>query len=111
MWILYCLSRQLLAGPGDFVECGVFKGGTARLFADLIERSSGPARRLHLFDTFSGMPTTDSSVDKHLAGDFADTSLPDVQKFVGLRSFIDWHPGLIPQSFSGVVGSDCIAAR
>jgi O-methyltransferase len=102
LWILYSLGRQLLAGPGDFVECGVFKGGTARLFADMIERSVHSPRRLRLFDTFAGMPEVDGAVDKHLPGDFSDTSLADVQKFVGMRSFINWHQGLIPQSFAGI---------
>jgi O-methyltransferase len=41
--------------PGDVVECGVYKGGTAALLALTATRSHLP-RTLWLFDIFSGMP-------------------------------------------------------
>ena len=44
---------------GDFVECGVWRGGNAMIAADVFSRFSKPAR-VYLFDTFAGMtePTT-----------------------------------------------------
>jgi hypothetical protein len=40
--------------PGDFVECGVFKGGAIVMMAQtLVSHKYGP-RRIHLFDTFFG---------------------------------------------------------
>jgi hypothetical protein len=48
---------------GDFVECGVWKGGSA-LLAGLTMRSLGDLRQLHLYDTFEGMTVpTDADVD------------------------------------------------
>jgi O-methyltransferase len=47
---------------GDLAECGVYKGGTARILAEL-----EPNRPLHLFDTFDGMPETDPKRDLHKA--------------------------------------------
>ncbi len=41
--------------PGDVVECGVYKGGTAALLARTATRSRLP-RTLWLFDVFRGMP-------------------------------------------------------
>jgi O-methyltransferase len=41
--------------PGDIIECGVYKGGTAALLARTATHSSLP-RTLWLFDVFSGMP-------------------------------------------------------
>lgn len=42
--------------PGDIVECGVWKGGSAMLAAlTLLQLKSTLNRRLFLFDTFSGM--------------------------------------------------------
>lgn len=41
--------------PGDVVECGVYKGGTAVLLARTATHSRLP-RTLWLFDVFSGMP-------------------------------------------------------
>jgi len=103
LWVLYRLAQQVLHIEGDFVECGVYKGGTAFMFADILSHSSNSAkRRLRLFDTFGGMPETDTDVDKHDPGDFSDTSLSDVRDFVGTHDFIDWHKGFIPDSFKEV---------
>jgi hypothetical protein len=55
------------APPGDFVEVGVYKGGSAAVLAE-VARARG--RRLFLFDTFSGMPHSEQGVDHHVVGDF-----------------------------------------
>ncbi len=41
--------------PGDFVECGVWKGGAAMLMALTLLQMNTADRRLFLFDTFQGM--------------------------------------------------------
>src|SRR6202007_2749263 len=41
--------------PGDVVECGVYRGGSAALLAHTVTHSHFP-RTLWLFDVFSGMP-------------------------------------------------------
>ena len=41
--------------PGDVVECGVYKGGTAAILARLATHSHLP-RTVWLFDSFQGMP-------------------------------------------------------
>lgn len=43
--------------PGDFVECGVWKGGSAGLMA-LAQRTfdNDGSRKIHLFDSFEGLP-------------------------------------------------------
>lgn len=40
--------------PGDFVECGVWRGGNALIAADVFARAGGDAA-IYLFDTFAGM--------------------------------------------------------
>lgn len=48
--------------PGDFVECGVFGGANAAAMARAIKEhppswpGNSTARRVHLFDTFTGIP-------------------------------------------------------
>lgn len=64
--------------PGDFVEVGVYKGGTAAALAG-VAREQG--RRLFLFDTFKGIPHA-SAIDRHKVGDFADTSLKTIRKAI-----------------------------
>lgn len=100
-WVLYCLAQQCMQLPGDLWECGVYKGGTARMLAELLADS--PTRgdaTLHLFDTFSGMPATDPRRDLHQPGDFADTSLDAVMTRVGHPGLVHYHPGLIPTTFA-----------
>jgi len=41
--------------PGAFVECGVWRGGSA-LIMGLVARRHDPVRPLHLFDSFEGLP-------------------------------------------------------
>ncbi len=40
--------------PGDFVECGVYKGGSAAILAQHLENE----RKIWLYDSFAGMPPT-----------------------------------------------------
>ncbi|MGZ6142269.1 MAG: TylF/MycF/NovP-related O-methyltransferase [Myxococcales bacterium] len=85
--------------PGDVMEAGVFKGGTARLLRLTME---GQGRTLRLFDAFEGMARTDAALDRHRAGDFSDTSLEAVRALVGDEPFIDYRKGWIPQTFAGL---------
>lgn len=58
--------------PGDFVECGVWKGGSMMAIALTLIDLGVTDRRLRLYDTFDGMtaPTdNDVSHDGHLASD------------------------------------------
>jgi O-methyltransferase len=106
-YTLWTLARQAAHLQGDFVECGVYKGGSARLLAEAV-RAVGVQKRIHLFDTFQGMPTT-STADLHQQGDFADTSVQAVQAV--LRSFpnVMLHPGHIPETFREIESMSSIA--
>jgi len=42
--------------PGDFLEAGVWKGGSSLLVAKELINLGNTVRNLYLFDTFSGMP-------------------------------------------------------
>lgn len=101
LWILHSLARQALRVPGDFLEAGVYRGGTALLFREVIA-CSATSKPLHLFDTFSGMPSTDPERDLHRAGDFSATSLEGVRRTVGDDEFIHYYPGRIPETFLGL---------
>jgi len=59
----YVLDRQI---PGDIVECGVWRGGSALLAALIMKARNISDRQLYLYDTFQGMPTpTEFDVDKY----------------------------------------------
>ncbi len=58
LFSLYCLAKQICLDdiPGDFVECGTYRGGSAALLAAVVKRYSLRQRRVYAFDTFAGMP-------------------------------------------------------
>ncbi|PHX56586.1 hypothetical protein CP500_004770 [Tychonema bourrellyi FEM_GT703] len=66
LFSLYSLARQICLDniPGNFVECGSYKGGSAALLAVVIKRYSLRPRLLYAFDTFEGMPEP-TEADKH----------------------------------------------
>jgi O-methyltransferase len=99
LYVLWSLARNAIQLHGDFWECGVYKGGTARMLAVFLSRNAGPEVKLHLFDTFAGMPESDREKDVHQKGDFSDTSLAAVRQVVGNRERVEFHPGWIPESF------------
>jgi O-methyltransferase len=102
-WVLYSVALQALRLGGDVWECGVYKGGTARMLARLIaDAAPGGATQLHLFDTFTGMPETDRARDVHVPGDFGDTSAAAVRERVAHADRVVLHPGLIPDTFAGL---------
>ena len=91
--VLYSLGMQSLQTlDGQFFECGVYRGGTAMLLARLVNRRRRfPEVRLHLFDTFEGMPETDRGIDLHRKGDFADM----LKRHSGWSVVVlSGHPGL-----------------
>jgi predicted O-methyltransferase YrrM len=76
LFSLYTLARQICRDdiPGNFVECGTCKGGSAALLAFAIKRYSLRPRILYAFDTFEGMPDP-TDVDKHNGIPANDTGL------------------------------------
>ncbi len=56
--------------PGDFVECGVWRGGSSMVMAAALKAEGVTDRRIHLFDTFEGMAKPDER-DVNLYGESA----------------------------------------
>ena len=48
---------------GDFVECGVFLGGTVMAAAEFLNHFEGQRRKIYLFDTFEGFPENTEDLD------------------------------------------------
>ncbi len=57
MYALYNATRYIVANgiAGDFVECGVWRGGSVMLIALTLARLGDTGRTLWLYDTFAGM--------------------------------------------------------
>jgi O-methyltransferase len=81
--------------PGDIAEVGTYRGGTAALML------KASAKRLHLFDTFAGLPDSEGSFVK---GEWHG-SLQAVQRnLTQWNSRIAYHVGLFPDSAAGLEG-------
>jgi O-methyltransferase len=61
MYALYiAVGHVLRAGvPGDLVECGVWRGGSAMLAALVLQARGDRDRSIYLYDTFAGMTKPD----------------------------------------------------
>lgn len=65
-----CIYAEVNNIQGDFVECGVWRGGHA-ILAHKIFQSYNSDRKVYLFDTFAGMTRPTQDDQKLGAGEFA----------------------------------------
>jgi len=100
-WTLENMLTNATNVEGDVVEAGVFQGGTALLLKKIMSRQGG-SKLLYLFDSFEGMKEVNGSDNRHLLGDFNDTSLEQVKSVVGTEKFIVYRKGWIPETFDGL---------
>jgi O-methyltransferase len=72
MYALYKAVDYVITNDiaGDFVECGVWRGGSAMLMASALKEAGHTDRHLWLYDTFAGM-TEPTERDVSPAGDHA----------------------------------------
>jgi len=99
-YLLWKFAQHALSLDGAFIECGVYRGGTALMLARML---SGSDRKLWLFDSFEGLPNSQPDKGDHYErGAFGDTSVEGVAKL--LKPFagsIEIKKGWIPTSFQG----------
>ncbi|MCA0382016.1 MAG: TylF/MycF family methyltransferase [Bacteroidetes bacterium] len=83
--VLYTIEKNL---PGDFVECGVWRGGSSMMIALTLKQLGVQNRHLYLYDTFEGM-SEPTEADKDLAGGDAAQLLATHDKTAGIWAFAD----------------------
>jgi O-methyltransferase len=74
--VYYILKNNIY---GDFVECGVWKGGSSLLISLILQREGAFDRKIYMYDTFEGMPPP-SEQDKTFAGEDAKRLLDQQDK-------------------------------
>jgi O-methyltransferase len=79
LYNLHAVVRHIVRTkvPGDFVECGVWRGGSMMMVALTLLALGCTDRRLLLFDTFEGLPKPDEALDVDIWGN---------------RGIDGWHP-------------------
>ena len=68
LYSVYKSTEYIIANniTGDFVECGVWKGGSAMMMIFTLLKNNITDRRIYLYDTFEGMnEPTDIDVNLH----------------------------------------------
>ncbi|MFC1668664.1 TylF/MycF/NovP-related O-methyltransferase [Chlamydiota bacterium] len=92
MYALYQAVKYIVKSKvqGDFVECGVWKGGSTMLIALTLLKCEEANRKIYLYDTFEGMPKP-TSKDQRITdgkqsyniwkqGPWCNASLDEVKK-------------------------------
>jgi hypothetical protein len=71
MYSLYSSIKYVVKAkiPGDFVECGVWKGGNIMLMAHILNNLKVYNKKIFLYDTFTGM-TKPSKIDLKIRDSF-----------------------------------------
>lgn len=99
IWELYNLYKGVFKTakiPGDIVELGVFKGGSAKLICEIKGE-----RYLHLFDTFEGMPKA-GEYDTIKEGAFRDITVDNVRQYLRDYKNIFFYKGLFPETAGSI---------
>lgn len=95
----YVIRAAVLATAkveGDLAEVGVFRGGTARVIGE-----AKGSRRLHLFDTFEGLPAPGAIDTAFQQGQYAG-SLEAVRAFLAGCEGVEFYQGLFPATGEAV---------
>ena len=74
--IHYIVDHNL---PGDFVECGVWKGGSSMIIALTLKKLGVENRSIYMYDTYEGMSEPTDN-DKDLHGSSAESQLKTAEK-------------------------------
>jgi hypothetical protein len=82
LYVLYKSVRYIVENgiPGDLVECGVWRGGSIKLAAQVLLSLGATDRLLFLYDTFEGMTEPDPSIDIDFAGNNASKDWIAIQR-------------------------------
>lgn len=108
---LYTLALQCCTLDGDFLEVGVFKGGSAGIIQSALNKLQSN-KIFYIADTFNGVVKTDPEKDNQYTGGEHSVSISYAQKLFDLLSFEppnilkgifpDDHPNFNPEKLAFV---------
>ena len=99
--LLHMIDAQV---PGDFVECGVWRGGSSLFARGVLKALNVHDRKVHLVDSFEGLPKASQAKDRDVWSemDFLKVSLEEVQepfRQLGLLDYgLAFHKGFFQHS-------------
>ena len=99
--LLHMIDAQV---PGDFVECGVWRGGSSLFARGVLKALNVHDRKVHLVDSFEGLPKASQAKDRDVWSemDFLKVSLEEVQEPFRQLGLLDhgvaFHKGFFQHS-------------
>ena len=97
-WKLDCLIDRALQVKtdninGDVAEVGVARGGSAKLLASIFQD-----KKIHLFDTFQGLPHEDI-ISGTVIGDFSESE-SDARELLSKFQNVEINVGVFPETIN-----------
>ncbi|MDU9041541.1 TylF/MycF/NovP-related O-methyltransferase [Pseudomonas corrugata] len=105
LYELWSLARQLDGVEGDFLEVGVWRGGSGCLLAMASHR---PGRKVFLADTFTGVVKAGNLDTRYEGGEHSDTDIQLVEALAarcGVTDRVHLLEGMFPEHNAEYVGS------
>ena len=97
--VRYCVGREI---PGDFAECGVWRGGSVLAMILTLQELGVEDRDIHLFDTFEGMtaPTEHdiSPIDPPALADWREAETSDERPWAWLYGAEHFSEGQVKET-------------
>ncbi len=93
---IYEQSRIMSDHGGEFAEVGVFRGASAKVICE-----AKCATKLHLFDTFSGLPSVGASDSRFKKGMFGSDE-NEVRGRLSRYENVAIYPGVFPQTATAI---------
>jgi len=105
-------AQQVLNYSGDFVECGVNKGGLSRAVMNYVNFKEQNDRKFWLFDTFNGIDKTLGSNNEKNNIDFYDNFYSECYEEV-LKTFKEFNnvnviKGSVPETLKKFTGEKIV---
>lgn len=103
-FVLHSIVKSQSVLEGEMAEVGVFQGGSSKIICEAKRN-----RKLHLFDTFSGLPSV-SEKDTHFGmkywknNQFNNTSEDSVKKYLSKYDNVFIYSGKFPETGKFVIG-------
>jgi O-methyltransferase len=94
--------RHAIHLEGDFVECGVYKGGLTRAGIEYVGFEKLLDKKWYLLDTYEGFPADQADSVNPFPGLYADNPLDSVRKTFGQFPNVVIIQGRVPDSLSQV---------
>ena len=109
LYELWELSAQAEKVPGDVLEVGTWRGGSAAIVGLRLGRSS--KKRLYVADTFRGVAKASDRDPYYVGGEHSDTSLDMVDRFLHSLATPEYRllPGIFPDETAHLVPTSSIA--